>query len=216
MSSVAEQTYPFSLPALPFDFEALEPLMDAQTLHLHHGKHHAGYVDKLNQTLRMQPQFHDWPLSRLLQDHAQLPPEIQKPILNNGGGHLNHDLFWNSLTPPAKVALNSVSSPLIDAVKNEFESLENFKSMFGKIATEHFASGWVALVYDIALKKPLILDLANHETTTAQQQMIFICDVWEHAYYLHYEQRRAEFVSAFWQLLDWNTASARFNSLTVA
>jgi superoxide dismutase, Fe-Mn family len=216
MNSVAEQTYPFSLSALPFEFEALEPLMDAQTLHLHHGKHHAGYVDKLNQALQLQPKFHDWPLARLLQDHAQLPTEIQKPVLNNGGGHLNHDLFWSSLTSPSQADLSSTSTDLTDAVKNEFESLENFKTAFGKIATEHFASGWVALAYDNSEKKLLIVDLPNHQVTPPRQHVIFICDVWEHAYYLHYQQRRNEFINAFWKLLDWNSAGARFNALTLA
>lgn len=208
-AEVSRQTYPFSLPELPYAHEALEPHIDEKTLRIHHREHHAGYVKKLNEALAGDPQLQRLTLAQLLRDVTQLPDAVRTAVRNNGGGHLNHDLFWRSLAPaPA----NPPRGTLGDALATDFGSFEAFQEQFSDAAGKHFASGWVALALEHASKKLAIVDLKDHEVLReSAATAILILDVWEHAYYVKYQHRRPEFIKAFWNVVDWASAQDRFS-----
>jgi Fe-Mn family superoxide dismutase len=209
-ADVSRQTYPFSLPDLPYSYEALEPHIDAATLRIHHREHHATYVKKLNEALAAEPDLQRLTLAQLLRGVDSLPTGIRAAVKNNGGGHLNHDLFWKSLAPPPPSA-RAPRGALGDALAKEFGSFEAFREKFSDTAGKHFASGWVALAQDYATKKLKIADLKDHEVLrSSESSVIVILDVWEHAYYLKYQNRRPQFIEAFWNVIDWPGAEERF------
>jgi Fe-Mn family superoxide dismutase len=206
--NVSRQTYPFALPDLPYAYEALEPHIDAATLRIHHREHHGAYVKKLNEALAKNAELQRLTLAQLLRDPAQLPEEIRAAVKNNGGGHLNHDLFWKSLAPAPSHAPRGA---LGEALERDFGSIDAFRTKFNDTATRHFASGWVALSLDHAARKLSIADLKDHEVLHGgDATAILILDVWEHAYYLKYQNRRPEFIEAFWNVIDWSRAAERF------
>jgi Fe-Mn family superoxide dismutase len=207
MADVARQTYPFSLPDLPYPYDALEPHVDEQTLRIHHREHHGTYVKKLNEALAGDPQLQRLSLADLLRDAAQLPESVRAAVKNNGGGHLNHDLFWRSLAPAPS---RPPRGPLAEALARDFGSFESFREKFSDAAGKHFASGWVALSLGNGTKKLSIVDLKDHEVLGGSDSPILILDVWEHAYYLKYQNRRPEFITAFWNVVDWDAAQERF------
>lgn len=204
---VARQTYPFSLPDLPYAYEALEPHLDAATLRIHHGEHHATYVKKLNEALANDTALHTLTLNQLLDRADQLPAPIRAAVKNNGGGHLNHALFWKTMAPATAAAPRGAFATALD---QQFGSFDGFRTKFSEAATKHFASGWVALSHEHAAGKLLIVDLKDHEVVKGDSTTILILDVWEHAYYLKFQQRRPKFVEAFWNVVDWNHAEERF------
>jgi Fe-Mn family superoxide dismutase len=207
-AEVSRQTYPFSLPDLPYAYTALEPHIDEKTLRIHHREHHATYVKKLNEALAGDPQLHKLSLAELLRDADKLPEAVRAAVRNNGGGHLNHDLFWNSLAAAPSLAPRGT---LADALAKDFGSLEAFQERFSETAGKHFASGWVALALDRASRKLAIVDLKDHEVVReSEATVILIIDVWEHAYYVKYQHRRAEFIKSFWSVVDWSQAQDRF------
>jgi Fe-Mn family superoxide dismutase len=156
---VTRQKFPFTLPDLPYPYDALEPHLDQKTLQLHHREHHATYVKKLNEAVAKEDALQTQTLSDLLRNPDQLPAAARTAIVNNGGGHVLHDLFWNSLAPaPAR----EPEGALADALKKSFTSIEEFRKKFGDAASKHFASGWVALTYDHASKQLAIEDLKDH------------------------------------------------------
>ncbi len=211
-SDVSRQTYPFSLSELPYAYDALEPHIDARTLTVHHREHHAGYVKKLNEAVASQENLHRRTLEQLLQDAATLPPETQGAVRNNGGGHLNHDFFWSVL---ARTPAHAPRGKLAEALQSQFGSLENFREKFSDAANSHFASGWVALAYQHGDARLGIVHLKDHEVLPAGRQSgLLICDVWEHAYYLKYQNRRPEFVEAFWQVVNWPRVEENFARAT--
>ena len=203
-SDVSRQTYPFSLPALPYAYDALEPHIDQKTMQLHHREHHATYVKKLNEALAKEPDLHTLTLAQLLRDADKLPDAIRTAVRNNGGGHLNHDFFWNTLKPaPAKQPRGA----LADSLAQHFGSIDDFRKKFSDAAAKHFASGWVALALDHATKKLEIVDLKDHEVLDSRTKTgLLILDVWEHAYYLKYQNRRPEFITAYWHVVKWARA----------
>jgi Fe-Mn family superoxide dismutase len=206
-AEVSRQTYPFSLPDLPYAYEALEPHIDAATLRVHHREHHATYVKKLNEALSKDVELQRITLTQLLRDAGKLPEAIRAAVKNNGGGHLNHDLFWNSLAPaPSRAPRGALG----DALARDFGSFDAFRTKFSDAAAKHFASGWVALSLDHASKKLAIANLKDHEVLHGGETTVLILDVWEHAYYLKYQNRRPEFIDAFWNVIDWNQAGERF------
>jgi Fe-Mn family superoxide dismutase len=208
-ADVSRQTYPFQLPDLPYTYAALEPHIDETTLRIHHREHHASYVKKLNEALAGDPQLQQLSLAQLLRDTDKLPDAVRTAVRNNGGGHLNHDLFWNSLAPAPSRA---PSGTLGAAITKDFGSFESFKEKFGEAAGKHFASGWVALALDQTSRRLAVVDLKDHEVLLeTEATAILILDVWEHAYYLKYQQRRAEFIKAFWNVVDWTQAQDRFD-----
>ena len=202
---VTRQRYPFSLPDLPFAYGALEPQLDQKTMELHHRQHHATYVKKLNEALANDDALQQLTLAQLLRDADQLPEAVRAAIVNNGGGHVLHNLFWNSLTPtPAKAP----PTALADALNASFGTLADFQKKFSDAAAKHFASGWVALTFDHASRKLEIEDLKDHSVPRADEKTaLLIIDVWEHAYYLEFQNRRPEFIAAFWQVVNWSHAA---------
>jgi Fe-Mn family superoxide dismutase len=207
-ADVSRQTYPFRLPDLPYPYAALEPHIDETTLRLHHREHHATYVKKLNEALAGDPQLQQLSLAQLLRDTDKLPQAVRTAVRNNGGGHLNHDLFWNSLAPAPSRAPGGT---LGEAITKDFGSFETFKEKFGEAAGKHFASGWVALALDHASKRLAIVDLQDHEVLLdTEATSILILDVWEHAYYLKYQNRRPDYIGAWWNVVNWDAVARRF------
>ena len=205
---VSRQTYPFSLPDLPYAYDALEPHIDRATLELHHKQHHATYVKKLNEALAPQTKLHKTPLAQLLRDADKLPDGVRTAVTHNGGGHLNHDFFWKALkAAPAREPGGELGA----ALTSQFGSFTAFRKQFSEAAIGHFASGWVALALDPAAAKLEIVDLADHEVLETRERVgLMIIDVWEHAYYLKYQNRRPEFVAACWNVMNWAHAEEAF------
>jgi Fe-Mn family superoxide dismutase len=202
----ARQVYPFTLADLPYAYDALEPHIDQKTLQLHHRGHHATYVKKLNEALKKAPDLQKLTLAELLGDLGRVPGEIRTAVQNNGGGHLNHDLFWNSMTPDAAHA-RPPQGALAEALGASFGSYDAFREKFSTAAANHFASGWVALSLDHASRQLEIVDLKDHEVLDGGKTGLLILDVWEHAYYLKYQNRRPEFIDAFWNVVNWAQAA---------
>lgn len=200
----SRQTYPFSLPDLPYAYDALEPHIDEKTLRIHHREHHGTYVKKLNEILADDPQLQRLTLADLVRDTAKLPEAVRTAVKNNGGGHLNHDLFWRSMSPTPS---REPRGALAEALVKDFGSVEAFRTKFADLAAKHFASGWIALAHEHASKKLVIVKLKDHEVLRANDATaIFVLDVWEHAYYVKYQNRRPEFIEAFWNVIDWAQA----------
>lgn len=203
LGGICMNKYPFQLEALPYDYNALEPYIDKETMHYHHDKHHQAYVDNLNKALEGYPQFHQMSLVDLLKNLDNLPAEIQAKVRNNGGGVYNHNLFFKILTP------KSTKKPfgeLEKAINQKFGSFENFKETFKKAALERFGSGWAWLVKD-KNNELMIISTPNQDVPLKLEvQPILALDVWEHAYYLKYQNRRGEYIVNFFEVIDWNKA----------
>ncbi len=197
----------FVLPPLPYPLDALEPHIDAKTMEIHHSKHHATYVTKLNEALAAQPAFESKTVEELLSGLANLPDSIRAAVNNHGGGHLNHTIFWNTMTAKGG---GTPSGSLADAIKAAFGSFDDFKTKFSTAAMNRFGSGWSWLCVD-ASKKLLIRDFANQDNPlTAGLKPVLGLDVWEHAYYLKYQNRRADYVAAWWNVVNWRDAGERY------
>jgi Fe-Mn family superoxide dismutase len=203
------QNASFTLPPLTYPYKALEPYMDAQTMEIHHTKHHQAYITKLNEVLDKEPSLKGLSLEKMLDAYTQLPiSDSSKTIIrNNGGGHWNHSFFWPLLktgtTPGGK---------LNEALLSVFGSMENFKNTFEKAALGQFGSGWAWLI-DTG-KTLQVVSTANQDNPIMQGQVkgkpILALDVWEHAYYLKYQNKRADYAKAFWQVLNWEQAEKNF------
>ena len=194
------------LPDLPYAHNALEPYIDEQTMRIHHGKHHAGYTSKLNAALEG-TEYADTPVPELLANLDDLPAGVQGAVRNNGGGFVNHTLFWNTMGPNAGGA---PTGDLADAIDAAFGSFDAFKEQFSAAAATRFGSGWGWLV-----KKPsgelAVYSTANQDSPYINGDTPLLgLDVWEHAYYLHYQNRRPEYVSAFWNVVNWDAVAANF------
>jgi len=204
----AQQRYPFALADLPYGYDALEPHIDQKTLQIHHRGHHATYVKKLNEALAKNVALQKLTLAELLRDVEQIPKEIRTAVINNGGGHMNHDIFWNSMMPRAQA---QPQGTLAAAINKDFGSFEEFRKRFSAAAAAHFASGWVALALDLATKKLEIAELHEHTVLKpGTRETLLILDVWEHAYYVKYQNRRPEFIEAFWNVVNWQHAQELF------
>jgi superoxide dismutase, Fe-Mn family len=190
----------YSLPDLPYDFKALEPHIDARTMEVHHGKHHATYVARLNAALEKHPELAAKPLEALLKGLDSLPAEVRTPVRNHGGGHFNHSLFWRIMAPGAG---GSPAGALAAAIDRAFGSVAGFREQFSMAAANLFGSGWAWLVAD-ASKKLSIVTTANQDSPVTQGLVpVFGLDVWEHAYYLQYQNRRPDYIAAFWNVVSW-------------
>lgn len=188
------------LPALPFDFGALEPYMDAKTVEIHWGKHHKTYVDKLNLSLDKHPALFDKTIDELLANLDKVPEDIRTPVRNFGGGHANHTLFWEILSSKKQ----ECRGKSLKAIVSTFGSFDEFKKQFSEKSLAFFGSGWVWLVVDSKTKKLEITCTANQDTPlSVGKKPILVIDLWEHAYYLKYQNRRGEFIEAFWNLVNW-------------
>jgi Fe-Mn family superoxide dismutase len=192
------------LPSLPYAFDALEPHVDARTMEIHHGKHHAAYVANLNAALEKAPSLFDVPLDRLLANLASVPAEIRDAVRNNGGGHLNHSLFWTLLSPRGG---GQPAGDLGSAIAASFGSFEAFKEQFGNAAKTRFGSGWAWLAVN-AFGGLVVMSTPNQDSPVMDgMSPVLGLDVWEHAYYLQYQNRRPDYVTAFWNVVDWQRAN---------
>jgi Fe-Mn family superoxide dismutase len=196
-----------TLPALPYDYSALEPHFDEATMRLHHTKHHQTYVDKLNAALGSAPELAELPVEELLKKFDQVPMEIQTAVRNHGGGHANHSLFWSILSPQGG---GGPTGELTSALEAAFGDETTFKDKFTQAATNHFGSGWTWLVLNKAGELEIITTPNQDSPLLQGLQPILGLDVWEHAYYLKYQNRRPEFIQAFWQVINWTEVANRW------
>jgi Fe-Mn family superoxide dismutase len=195
----------FEVPPLPYAYDALEPHIDEQTMHLHHDKHHQAYVDKLNAAVEG-TEWADRTIEEIVANLGSLPGDIQGPVRNNGGGHLNHTLFWEAMGPGRGGAPSGDLGAAIDAA---FGSFDAFKEQFEAAGVARFGSGWAWLVSDGGTLK--IVSTANQDSPlTDGQTPLLGNDVWEHAYYLRYQNRRPEYTANWWNVLDWSKIGQRY------
>lgn len=191
----------FELPPLQFSFDALEPAIDARTMEIHHDKHHAAYVNNLNKALESAPEFFGRSIESILKEINSVPEAIRSAVRNNGGGHANHTLFWEVLTPGGQ---KSPQGALLSDLERTFGSLDAFMEKFTTAAATRFGSGWAWLVVD-AGKKLQVYSTANQDSPLMENHIpILGLDVWEHAYYLNYQNRRPDYIKAFWSVINWS------------
>lgn len=205
-----QQFMTHELPDLPYNFAALEPHIDAQTMEIHYSKHHAGYVAKLNAAIAG-TSYAETDLIELMQQISNLPANLQTPVRNNGGGHYNHSLFWANLTPNKQ----SIPADLAAAIAASFGSTEAFKEQFATAAAGRFGSGWTWLIVKNGALQ--ICSTANQDNPLMGEDVaecsgtpILALDVWEHAYYLHYQNRRPDYIAAFWNVVNWEVVNTRY------
>jgi len=196
---------PYTLAPLPYAFDALEPHIDAQTMQIHHDRHHQAYVNNLNTALAGAGEAGKAPLEDLLKNLAALPESVRTAVRNNGGGHVNHVQFWTLMAPGAG---GPPTGAIADAINGAFGSFDAFKDQFSKAAMGRFGSGWAWLSEEKG--KLVIHSTANQDTPSMEgKRAIFGLDVWEHAYYLKYQNRRADYVGAFWNVVNWAEVNKR-------
>jgi Fe-Mn family superoxide dismutase len=197
-----------TLPVLPYSYQALEPFIDELTMTIHHTKHHQAYVDNLNAALDKHPELYNHSLEELMKQLNNLPSDIQTAVRNNGGGHYNHSFFWNLLL------VNNGALPtgsLLQAINDSFGSFTQFKDAFATAAKTRFGSGWAWLIVN-ANKKLEVVSTPNQDPVLSQGTPILGLDVWEHAYYLKYQNRRPDYVNAFFNVINWDKVQELFNS----
>ena len=198
---------PYEVPPLPYDYSALEPHIDEQTMHLHHDKHHQAYVDNANKALAG-TEWEDRPVDHVLANLEILPEEIRAAVRNNAGGHANHSLFWTSMS---RTGGGSPTGALAAAITDASGSFDAFKEQFAAAAMGRFGSGWAWLVWDgtgLAVKST-----PNQDSPIMESEVPLLgLDVWEHAYYLNYQNRRADYVAAFWNVVDWDEVGRRYDA----
>lgn len=194
----------YKLPDLNYSYDALAPTISSEVMELHHSKHHQTYVDKLNAALEEAPELKQQTLVQLLSDIDSLPKSVQTAIRNNGGGHYNHSLFWQCMSPDGG---GTPTGALAEAITEKWGSFENFVEDFNKQATSLFGSGWVWLTRDMEL-----LALPNQDAPMAlgKGEPMMGLDVWEHAYYLDYRNKRDEYIKNWWNVVDWNFIGGRY------
>jgi Fe-Mn family superoxide dismutase len=208
-------TYPFVLAPLPFAYDALEPYIDAATMRIHHDKHHQAYITHLNAALKAYPELHDFSIEKLLRRCNELPAAIRQTVHDQGGGHLHHQYFWGILRPGAAGA--KPSGTLAQAIARDFGSFDAFKARFVETGTKHFASGWVFLVVNPANGKLEVFSRPDHDSVMLEKSTtLLINDLWEHAYYLKYQNDRAEYLNACWNVINWEHINQRIESLYTA
>lgn len=202
------------LPKLPYSYDALEPYIDARTMEIHHAKHHQAYIDKLNAALEKYADLQEKSAEELIKDLNAMPEDIRTAVRNHGGGHYNHSLFWASVVSSSKSASagksREPSGALADAVDKDFGKFSDFKEQFSKSAVGVFGSGWAWLVKDGAGKLSII-STPNQDNPISQGFTSLLgIDVWEHAYYLKYQNRRAEYIENWWNVVNWEEVERRF------
>ncbi|HMO16837.1 MAG TPA: superoxide dismutase [Oligoflexia bacterium] len=191
----------FNLPKLPYSYEAIEPAIDAKTMEIHHSKHHQTYVTKLNEALEGS-EYISWPLEKLLGGISDLPEKLRTAVRNHGGGHANHSLFWETIGP-VREGDNLPSVNLLKVIERDFGSYSAFKDAFVLAATNRFGSGWAWLVSKDG--KLSVESTANQDSPLMEgKKPLLGLDVWEHAYYLKYQNRRPDYINAFFQIVNWD------------
>lgn len=195
---------PYTLPDLPYDYNALEPHIDARTMEIHHGKHHAGYVTKLNTAVEG---LEEKTVEELISNLDAVPESVRTAVRNNGGGHANHTQFWTAMSP------NGGGEPqgaLLDAINGAFGSFDAFKEEFAQAASTRFGSGWAWLEMENGTLK--VESTANQDSPLMEGKVPLLgLDVWEHAYYLNYQNKRPDYIAAFWNVVDWGEIGRRYD-----
>lgn len=203
----AQNAAPFTLPALPYDVGALEPHIDAQTMTIHHGKHHAGYVTNLNNAVKGQPSLAGRSLEQILGNLNSVPEAVRTAVRNNGGGHANHSLFWKIMK---KNGGGQPKGELLAAIEKKFGTFDKFKTELNGAGAKQFGSGWAWLSVD-GNKQLALSSTPNQDNPwMIGHTPVLGVDVWEHAYYLRYQNRRADYLAAWWNTLDWDAISGRY------
>jgi len=199
----------YQLPDLPYAFDALEPHIDARTMEIHHGKHHAGYVAKLNAAVEGFPELAAKSVEDLLRDLSSVPESIRTAVRNNGGGHANHSLFWPLMSPNGG---GNPTGEIGSAISRDFGSFDAFKQQFSEAAANRFGSGWAWL--SLAGDGSLTVSSTPNQDSPLSSGLtpIIGLDVWEHAYYLHYQNRRPDYIAAFWNVVNWEQANANLEA----
>ena len=198
----------FELPKLPYATNALEPVVDTETMELHHGKHHAAYVTNLNKALESHPTFSALKIEELLSKLSEVPEAVRGAVRNNGGGHANHSMFWEIMTPNKSTKPSSEVAAAIDA---SFGSMDEFKAKFNDAGLKQFGSGWVFVTKNSKSGNLEISSRPNQDTPLMEGvSPIMGNDVWEHAYYVKHRNRRADYLAAWWEVVNWDAVSARF------
>lgn len=195
------------VPPLPYEYTALEPTIDEQTMHLHHDKHHAAYVNNLNAAIEKHPELASKSAIDLIKNLSTVPEDIKTAVRNNGGGHVNHSFFWELMAPGGS---NVPVGPLAEAINSTFGSFEAFKTQFNDAGVKRFGSGWVWLVKSASGKLEIVSTANQDNPLTEGSYPIIGNDVWEHAYYLKYQNRRPEYLGAWWSVVNWDFAAKRF------
>lgn len=196
----------FKLPELGYAYDTLEPYIDKKTVEIHHDKHHATYVDKLNEALKDNAELSKQPIEKLLTDIKSVPEKIRGAVQNHGGGHYNHSLFWQIMAPGGS---KTPSNQLKTAIENNFKNFSDFQTKFTEAATTRFGSGWAWLVKNG--DKLEVYSTANQDSPLMEGKLpILGLDVWEHAYYLKYQNRRPEYIENWWNVVNWDIVSERF------
>ena len=195
----------YKLPELPYAYDALEPYMDEETIHIHHDKHHNAYVNNLNTAVDKHPELFEKTVEELLSDLSAVPEDIRTAVKNNGGGTVNHGFFWNVLGPGAKEPVGKVKA----AIDEQFGGFAAFQEQFANAAVTRFGSGWAWLV--VADGKLEVLSTANQDSPLSDGKTpILTLDVWEHAYYLKYRNLRPDYIKAFWSMVNWDAVEANY------
>ncbi|HEX2216877.1 MAG TPA: Fe-Mn family superoxide dismutase [Xanthobacteraceae bacterium] len=218
--ALAQASGPFKLDPMPYANDALEPHIDAKTMELHHGKHHAAYVENLNKALQEHGQLAQRPLHELLQKLQDVPESIRTTVRNNGGGHANHTMFWQIMGPPGRSQANvgtagqggvgAPSGELAQAIERDFGGLEKFKADFNAAGGRHFGSGWVFVT--VSREGKLALEtMPNQDTPLIEGRPPLLGnDLWEHAFYLKYQNRKADYLKAWWNIVNWQKVGERY------
>jgi Fe-Mn family superoxide dismutase len=194
------------LPPLPYGFDALEPHIDKRTMEIHHGKHHAGYVSKLNAAIEKHPDLGDWSVEKLVAQLSEVPEDIRGAVRNNGGGHANHSLFWQIMGGSG----GEPSGDLAAAIDSELGGFASFKEQLSTAAATRFGSGWGWLTVDASGKLGVQSTPNQDNPLTEGRTPILGVDVWEHAYYLNYQNRRPDYVKAWWNVVNWDAVAERY------
>ncbi len=198
----------FTLPELPYAFDALAPHIDEETMKIHHGRHHNTYVTNLNNAIEGHADLADKNLEELISNLDALPEGIRTAVRNNGGGHANHTLFWEVMSPNGG---GEPTGELLDAINSTFGSIDAFKEEFAKAGATRFGSGWAWLIVDNG--KLAVTSTPNQDTPVMEGKTpILGLDVWEHAYYLNYQNKRPDYISAFWNVVNWDEVAKRYNA----
>jgi Fe-Mn family superoxide dismutase len=197
----------YTLPSLPYATNVLEPHIDTMTMEIHHGRHHKAYVDNLNKALESQSALAAKPIAQLLREINQVPEASRQAVINNGGGHANHSMFWEIMAPKAG---GQPSGPLADAIKATFGDWSAFQTQLKQAGVSRFGSGWAWLV--LADSKLKIISAANQDSPYMTGQFpILGVDVWEHAYYLKYQNKRPDYIDAWWNVVNWSAVGERYS-----
>ncbi len=207
----------FTLPSLPYDFAALEPTIDAQTMQIHHGKHHAGYVTNLNKALEGKPELEKKSVDAIIANLAVVPEDIRTAVRNNGGGHANHSMFWQIMAPPGNGGGGEPAGELLSAINSSFGSVADLKAKIADAGAKRFGSGWAWLV--VKGGKLAVGSTANQDNPLMGDAVagfsgtpILGVDVWEHAYYLKYQNRRPDYLAASWSVVNWSKVAELFKA----